>query len=376
MTYSGRMLVRVIFIAIFAVFAFASTICHAQNGKVTRYTQIVLAPIPGETTSEATAINLYGDVCGDCGEQGTLWRYNAQPTPLAPFFGGNLPSHPTGINDKGQICCWIRDVNGQVHSVLYDQGKVTPIDALTSGIDTVAFGLNNKGAVVGYGTIRSASTLQVYAHGFLWQAGATPTTVVDLGDLGGGSTVADGVNNQGVVVGVSGLVTKRGQKGILHGFEYRDLKMRDIGSIATGQNSFAHAINDNFAIVGQAGAASGHERAFLSVGLYMKAMPLLAGFTDADASGINNVGQAVGRVYLTDRKGNEISHACLWAGGSAYDINKLVTLLPGEVLKSAVAINDEGQIACNAKIDGAERGVVLSPVGFKQLGGELPPTSQ
>ena len=65
------------------------------------------------------------------------------------------------------------------------------------------------------------------------------------------------------------------------------------------------------------------------------------GFTGSEASGINDKGQIVGRVFLSDGS----RHACLWTAGKATDLGTL-----GGKNSQAEGINNAGQVIGNADI--------------------------
>ncbi|MEY9910207.1 putative HAF family extracellular repeat protein [Catenulispora sp. MAP12-49] len=84
-------------------------------------------------------------------------------------------------------------------------------------------------------------------------AAAAPLyTVTDLGTLGGDLSVANGINNAGVVVGYSDLAS-----GSQHGFRWSAGTMSDLGVEAGGGDSVANAVNDAGQVAGEATRSDG-----------------------------------------------------------------------------------------------------------------------
>jgi probable HAF family extracellular repeat protein len=97
---------------------------------------------------------------------------------------------------------------------------------------------------VGLATI-VAAIAAFWAPG-LTQAAPRAYTVVDLGTLGGSTSEAYGLNDDGVVVGraaVAGDIAS-------HAFVYRDGLMDDLGVLAGGTNSAAYGVNSRGQIAG------------------------------------------------------------------------------------------------------------------------------
>jgi probable HAF family extracellular repeat protein len=85
------------------------------------------------------------------------------------------------------------------------------------GTTSIAEGLNNAGQVVGY----SDTTGDVEEHAFLYSNGV----ITDLGTLGGTSSQAVAINNSAQIVGVSATVDSPGDA-----FLYSDGVMTDLGT--------------------------------------------------------------------------------------------------------------------------------------------------
>lgn len=183
------------------------------------------------------------------------------------------------------------------------------------------------------------------ALGFSTGAAAQTWEPTPIGTLGGtsiDSSVAEGVNGRGDVVGQS---TVNGQT---RAFLWTaNGGMRNLGTLG-GATSVALAINDAGQVVGWSLNSAGRRRAFLwTAG---GGMIDLGGFPGPNPSSmafaINNAGHIVGQAY-SDSAG---SAAFLWTPGSG-----LVSLgrLPAGGDSWATGINDAGLISCTSATSAA-----------------------
>ena len=118
-----------------------------------------------------------------------------------------------------------------------DQSEALPIE--------IAYGLNNIGQIVGSSNIpppaphvMESTAAQLYQDG----------TVTNLGSLGGYISAAFGINDRGEIVGYSD--TGPDTTSPLHAFLYRDGKMTDLGVVGSDVSSSGSAINDYHEVVG------------------------------------------------------------------------------------------------------------------------------
>ena len=102
----------------------------------------------------------------------------------------------TGINNSQQICGFYIDANGVNHGFLLNFGKMLTLDP-PGAIFAQALGLNNKGQVVGQWMDGGNNT-----HGFVWSAQNGFLSVDD--PQGVGTTVVNGINDDGILVGFYG----------------------------------------------------------------------------------------------------------------------------------------------------------------------------
>jgi len=212
---------------------------------------------PGDTTSNALALNNRGVVVGESygrrrGEQVALWtrafmRKNGKISVLG-LLPGFASCHASAVNSAGQVLgycdTYARRGTDRLHAVLWDDKGTRNLGVLGDDKWVLPVALNNRGQVVGRTTVGGTE------HAFLWQGGK-------MLDLGGRAATPAAINDQGQVVGYG-----KGPQGARHAFLWQNGKRTDLGTLG-GRDSYAWAINNGGQIVGSATAEDGTTHAVL-----------------------------------------------------------------------------------------------------------------
>jgi probable HAF family extracellular repeat protein len=305
---------------------------------------------------------------------------------------GESGSQGYGLNDLGQVAGYVNS-----HAGFYDGVAFHDLGGFRADANSIAFGINNAGMIVGSGVTSDNSQ-----HAFLYTG---KSGFKDLGTLGGPTSAAGGINDKGQIVGTAYNATP-----LFRAFLYQNGVMKDLGTLG-GQASFAGAINGSGEVTGSSENAAGVVHAFLYVNnkiidLGIPAVPAHAtalrsdgralndkgvvvgtyqyfdannnnnvrafmydgvrftdlgtlGGNDVRANGINNAGDVVGASLLSN---NFDEHAFLFHHGHMYDLNDLIRTGTGFTLEQAAAINKAGQILVNGTDDkGNARAFLLTP---------------
>ena len=124
------------------------------------------------------------------------------------------------------------------------------------GAQSIAYAINDGGQIVGYASPPNSSV-----HAFLYSAGK----MTDLGVFYD-SSVAEAINNSGVVVGSAYVLNSNGTADN-HAFIYTGGKLRDLNNLIPSGSGWvlteATGINDTGQIVCNGSNASGYTHAFL-----------------------------------------------------------------------------------------------------------------
>ena len=205
--------------------------------------------------------------------------------------------------------------------------RVTDLGTL-GGDFTDAIGLSNNGHVVGETTNEDFDFRAV-----LWQNGS----MRDLGTLGGAEAIAFDVNDLGQVVGQSEVDEPERSN---TAFLWDNGTMTDLGTLTPGQGfSSAHSINNNGLIVGRSIVVSGEDHAVVWENGRIRDLGTTGGeFTRSEANDINNRGRVVGNASGPGPVARAFQ--------IEIDGDGMVSLVPtlGGDRNDASAVNDAGQV--------------------------------
>jgi probable HAF family extracellular repeat protein len=264
----------------------------------------------GGLSSAATAVNATGTVVGSAataaGVSHAFAEHGGVMTDLGTLDGPAASSDALAINSSGQIAGWSTAPGGTGdHAMVEADGKMTDLGTIDGGTASVANGVNDAGVVIG-----NSDTAASDEHGFVYQNG----TVTDIGTLGGPNSSVDAINDNGVVTGSS-----QDAADVSHPFVYSGGKLTSLGTYNI--DTTPQAINDN--------------------------------------------GVIVGTTYGVDTGNNPFTHAFIYQAGTFQDLNNLIPAGSGWRLTDAVAINTTGQILVDATntANGQNHALLLNPAG-------------
>jgi probable HAF family extracellular repeat protein len=353
----------------------------------------------GGTESGANAINASGQVVGyamTLGGSRHAVRWDVGST-RATDLGtlGGTESGASDINASGQVVGVATTTRGAYHAVRWGVGSTRATDLGTlGGTNSFADGINDSGQVAGTADTLLETSYGYPTHAVRWASDGTPT---DLGTQRflpwDRNSSGLGINASGQVVGVA--KTLDGHLMIFQDHAYRwasDGTPTPLGAIAdpTWALDCPYAINASGQAVGDA-----------LVGRQTHAIRWASDGTPTDlgllwlysssASDINASGQVVGWLdpprsplqavrWASDGTPTGLSslggggthasgsihpgsHACLWSGGSIFDLNACLGDGAGLTLVSAQGINDSGQIVgSGTDPNGQWRAFLLTPI--------------
>jgi len=334
------------------LYALALISCTAWAQSPT-YTVTDLGVLAGDQMSTAQGLNDQGQAVGtsanENGEFGIATLFSGGQAKSLGTLGPSDDTLAEAINESGQITGYSYDTDNEISNVfLYTGGTLVDINNASlfpGGSDGT--GINNSGQVCGYGWPANNTN----THAFLYTGG----TMTDLGTLGGDESVAEAIDNSGQVVGQSAAAD-----GSTHAFLYANGRMQDLGIPAGYNSSSAIAVSANGLILGELGVSGGVDVAIYSNGTWTDIG------SDVQPTAINNSRQVVGWITIPGIYGGPKSqrrHAqdvgVVLVNGTFTNLNTLITPNSGYTIINAEAINDSGQILCDATTPSDETHAVL-----------------
>ena len=213
----------------------------------------------GGETSMALGVKDSGVVVGraDVGSavfHAFTWTAGGGMKDLNPRLGNPPSSEAAAINRAGQIV----GILGCEQAYLFDPVRgMKLLGALPGHGAAAASSLNNRGQVVGISMPDCNDSIE--AHAFFWDP---VKGMVDVGTLGAYPTFANGINDEGVVVGES----RKKRCASSRAFIWQDGVMTDLNSLVSHSSGWtlyaAAAINSRGQITGYGRGPAG-EHAFL-----------------------------------------------------------------------------------------------------------------
>jgi len=311
----------------------------------------------GGASSEAAAVNLFGDVVGTsttaAGESRAFLYRNGTMIDLGTLPGGTS-SAATAVTDTGTIVgrSGINPFGPQFRegsqAFVWQDGTMRSLGALYCPCSfndrygtSRALAISSSGRIVG----DSAMRRRPMAHAFLWQPNEMRDLAAAIGDAS--SSTAYAINERDEIAGdINGRA-----------FLLRARAAEDLGTLPGHESSSARAVNRVGQVVGLSATADGTPHAFLWESGVMRELRTLPGDAASEALGINLSGQVVGRSGNADLSQ---SRAVVWFGTAAIDLN--TTIPPGGwVLTRATGINDLRQIVGVGTYRGEPRAFLLTP---------------
>lgn len=236
----------------------------------------------GNRITNGNSINNQDWIVGNSLVSGTrrafLWKNGKME--VLPGLERSLQSDAAMINNRNTVVGEIATGFGVNNVFLWDAGKVTVILHSKKLLQYAPSGISDDGTVVG-----TAISSETKYQSFIWKQGR----MRDLGTLGGPCSVANSVNNFGVVVGGADLAGGR-----MHACQWRVGHISLLTGLPLNETSEATALNNRGDIVGYSRKNDGGTWAFVIHQGIVHWIKPPAGFNRAFANDINDKGVVVG----------------------------------------------------------------------------------
>lgn len=303
--------------------------------------------LPGGDHTSANGINDAGDLVGSADKVfgSRLCRPNVPGliVEVGPGVERPFKAPPSGLCPMTAVRAVIWAKNGGLRD----------LGTLPGDSGSEAFGINNRGAVVGY------SSGPQGARAFLWTQKDGMQSLRTL--PGGDFSKALEISDNGLIVGTSG--SARGTRAVL----WNQGRIEDLGTLPGDTASEAYGVSNSGVVVGYSRGPAGTRAFAWTSKTGMQALGKLPGGNFSMALSLNESEEIVGT------SGSSMgTRAVIWGPkGESQDLNTLVAAPAGIVLLEAVGINAKGQILAlggNEKDprghhEGSSRVFLLTPGG-------------
>ena len=204
-----------------------------------------------------------------------VWGPKNGQMQVLPTLSGDSDGAAVAINNHGQIVgisgpCGDDDGFGAAHAVIWQNGTITMLTSLGGKYFNTAAAINEKGQIAGWADLANDTSLCVPAcHAMLWTSNGG---FKDLGTLPGDlNSLAYGINQQGQVVGQS-----IDASGNTRAFIWQDNVMTDLNTLIPPSSTalaYGGDINDRGEITGGVCASSNGSCAATSATTAFLAIP-------------------------------------------------------------------------------------------------------
>lgn len=321
-----------------------------------------ISPLPESFRPEGLGPD--GVLVGAGAARGAAWAVrDGVGTALAALTPDVLDMRATARNAAGMAVGALRLAGVGWHAAVFVGGQARDLGTLYGG-ESVAEAVNDGGLIVGRttapvdpGWIAARPEILHYraaAHdGRSWR---------DLGTLGGPYSYAGAVNARGDAAGWAETPagTKRAAR-----FRAGAAVPDDLGAPTAASYSAAVAINDDGLLAGSARLPDGSERAVVFDRGAIVSLASLGGFASL-ARGLNNQGQVLGyemfRLPPLGRGPREHWRGVIWEDGAVAALDALLVDGADWELGHPQALNDTGQIVGMGDFRGQSRAFLLTPV--------------
>jgi len=258
------------------------------------------------------------------------------------------------ISDNGIIVGRAQDSSGRFRAFMTRMKsgaiELISLDPRVDGDFSAALGVNSVGEATGYYTT-AGDHMSARNRVFFYR----DSRVEDLGTFGGEDGRVVAVNGRSLV----GFFSSEPHADYAQhqSFLFTGGKLVPIGSLG-GQLTTARDLNSRDEVVGDGDAGRGAHHAFLFAGGTLRDLGTLAGGQQSAAYAINERGDIVGFSEGSDQS----ARAVIVTAGVMSDLNGLIPSGSGWVLTEARDINDAGRIVGTGWLDGEQRGFLLTPI--------------